>query len=214
MFRKITRNHLENFLKRQATDKRVLNVGSGADLYNYRRFFPNAVSFDVDPNNKPNVIGDAHALPFKNEEFEVVLCAEVLEHLIDPKKAISEMRRVLKSGGTLILTTRFVYPIHDSPHDYWRFTKYGLMELFKEWEVIELISETRNFSTIAVLLQRIGFQSILKVNKLSKLILFTMAVIFNNLNFLTKKEYGDIARKNVEKDIMPSGYYMVIKKRI
>lgn len=211
MFQKITRKHLEQFLARHASKALTLDIGSGGSSYG--RFFPNRISIDIDPKRSPDVVGDAHDLPFSDEEFEMILCTEVLEHIKDPRRAITEMKRVLKSDGVLVLTTRFVYPIHDSPNDYWRFTKYGLEELFKEWEMIEFVSETEVFSTIAVLLQRIAFQTTLRLNKLTKLNLFIFAYIFNHLNFLVKNEYGDIKKGIQEKNIMSSGYYIVCKKK-
>ncbi len=210
MFKKITRKKLDNFLQKHATDIRVLDIGSGES--SYHRFFPNRVTVDMDPSRKPDVVGDAHNLPFKDGEFEFILSTEVLEHLKDPKLAISEMHRVLKKGGTLVLTTRFVYPIHDSPNDYWRFTEYGLKELFKDWEIVELVAETQPFSTLAVLLQRIAFQTTLRLNKLMKFSLFVLAYLAERSDFLIKNEYGDIRKESEEKNIMPSGYYIICKK--
>lgn len=211
MFQKITRRNLDTFLERYATERKALDIGAGGSSYG--RFFPNRLTVDVDPMRKPDVVADAHSLPFKDEEFEYIICTEVLEHLKNPAKAISEMKRVLKNDGTLILTTRFVYPTHDSPNDYWRFTKYGLQELFKDWNILELIPETRTFSTIGVLLQRIAFQTRLRADKPVKLILFILAYIFDHMNFLIKQEYGDIKRETKEEAIMPSGYYLVCKKK-
>jgi len=208
---KITRKNLEKFLEKYATDKRTLDIGSGGS--SYHRFFPNRLTIDIDKERKPEIVADAHSLPFQDGEFESVLCTEVLEHCLDPKKVESEIRRVMKSGGLLVLSTRFVFPLHDTPHDYWRFTKYGLMEIFKEWEVVELMGETHNFSTIGALLQRISFQSELGINKISKLIILILAWIMDHLNWLTKKEYGDIKHKNEEVDIMPTGYYIVCRKK-
>jgi len=211
MFKKITRKKLDNFLQEYATNIDVLDIGSGGSSYD--RYFPNRITVDIDPARKPDVVGDAHSLPFKDGEFEFILSTEVLEHLKNPRLAISEMHRVLKKDGTLVLTTRFVYPIHDSPNDYWRFTEYGLRELFKDWEIVELVAETQSFSTIAVLLQRIAFQTTLRLNKFMKLNLFILAYIAERSNFLIKNEYGDIGKKSKEKNIMPSGYYIVCKKR-
>lgn len=211
MFKKITRRSLETFLSAHASSEHVLDIGSGGSSYD--RFFPNRVSIDIDPRRMPDIVGDAHALPFKDEEFGGIICTEVLEHLKDPRQAISEMKRVLKGGGELILTTRFVYPLHDAPHDYWRFTKYGLQELFKDWEIVELVPEVETFSTIAVLLQRISFQTTLRLNALAKLKLFVLAWIFDHVNFLIKTEYGDIKKSVAEKNIMTSGYYIVCRKK-
>jgi|SRR6185312_482324 len=207
IFQKITRKNLEQFLKKYATEKKTLDIGSGGS--SYQRFFPNRLTVDIDPARKPEVVADAASMPFKDEEFEVVLCTEMLEHVKDPLQVEREIRRVTKAGGMLILSTRFVFPLHDTPHDYWRFTKYGLREIFKEWNIIELKSETKNFSAIGALLQRISFQSELKLNKISKFLILSLAWIFDHLNWLTKIEYGDIKHKKKEENIMPTGYYIV-----
>jgi len=205
--KKITRKHLEIFLARHASDKKTLDIGAGGS--SYQRFFPNRVTIDVDAKRKPDIIADAHKLPFKDGEFPVVLCTEVLEHLRDPRIAITEMKRVLQPKGMLILTTRFVYPIHDAPHDYWRFTKYGLEELFSDWDIIELIPETTDMETMAVLLQRIGFQTHMRFNKLSKIAIFSLAFITPMSGWFLKEKYGDIKKTKKEEHILASGYYLV-----
>lgn len=210
MIKKITRKNLEAFLKNYSTDKKVLDVGSGGS--SYARFFPNRLTVDIDPDRKPDVVADAHNLPFKVGEFEIVLSTEMLEHVKDPFRVEREFWRILSPGGLLILSTRFVFPLHDTPHDYWRFTKYGLRELFKEWEIVELVSETQNFSAIGALLQRICFQSKLKFNKPAKLALFLAAWLFSKLDWLTISEFGDIKKNAKENGLMTTGYYIVCRK--
>ncbi len=210
MFQKITRRNLDKFLEGYATNKKILDIGSGGSSYG--RYFPNRLTVDIDPDRNPEIVADAHALPFRDGEFEVVLCTEVLEHVKDPIQVISELRRVLKIGGKVILTTRFVYPLHDTPNDFWRFTEYGLKLLFKDWRIIDFRSETATFSTIAVLLQRIGFQTKLHMNKISKLLIFGLAYIFDKINFLVVKEFGDIQKSQVVENILSSGYYVVAEK--
>lgn len=50
------------------------------------------------------IVGDAHKLPFKNKTFDLVVCTETLEHLVDPKKALQEIKRVLKNQGKTIIS--------------------------------------------------------------------------------------------------------------
>ena len=66
-----------------------------------------------------------------DNKFDAVLMFEVLEHVEDPFLAANEILRVLKVRGVLLLSTPFVFGIHDAPYDYWRFTKYGLANIFK-----------------------------------------------------------------------------------
>lgn len=63
-------------------------------------------AFDLEPTLPEALVLDANQpLPFATSSFHVVWCAEVIEHLGDPAKTIAEMLRVLRPGGTLVLTT-------------------------------------------------------------------------------------------------------------
>lgn len=209
--KKLTRRNLEKFLEKYKTDKKVLDIGSGGSSYG--RFFPNRLTVDIDPDRNPEIVADAHTLPFEDNSFEVILCTEVLEHVRNPQQVINEFKRVLKPEGQVILTTRFIYPLHDIPNDFWRFTRYGLEELFKEWNILEIQDENLTFSTLAVLMQRISFQTTLKFNKLSKLILYFATFLLDRSNRLIDKEYGDIKRTHKTNNILSSGYYIVAEKR-
>ncbi|RMH85299.1 class I SAM-dependent methyltransferase [Pseudomonas sp. AOB-7] len=83
-------------------------------------------------DSKPLVHGDAGQLPFAEAVFDTVVLLEVLEHLPAPKKAMQEACRVLKPNGKLIISTPFIYPIHDAPHDYQRWTQFGIEELSQQ----------------------------------------------------------------------------------
>ena len=75
---------------------------------------------------KPDVFGDAQSLPIADRCVDHVLLLDVLEHLESPSKCISEVGRVLKEGGSLIIQVPFMYPIHDAPLDFHRWTSHGL----------------------------------------------------------------------------------------
>lgn len=211
---KITRKELEKFLARHATKELVLDIGAGrvSTNHSYEKFFPNRLALDIDEKRRPDIVGDVHHLPFPDESHNIILCTEVLEHCHSPQAAIDEMKRVLKPGGTLILTTRFVYPLHDIPHDYFRFTKYGLQHLLRGFEVVEIIPETATFSALGALLQRLGFQTKLRGGKLSKALVYTLAQLFCHLNWLVRSEYGNIQRTEKDDHIMTTGYYLVARK--
>lgn len=210
---KITRKRMKAFLEKHKTDEKVLDLGSCSGPYRY--LFPNAVTVDISPSVKPDIVADAHNLHMlKSGQFNTILCTEMLEHLYNPFKGIEEMARVLKTGGKLILTTRFIYPIHESPHDYFRFTKYGLQKLLAPYfEKIEIIEEANTIETLAVLLQRIGFQTETLGTRFLKILWHLKAKILFKFNFLLSKEYGDIRNEKPEKSIMSSGYYVVAYKK-
>ncbi|HTY54600.1 MAG TPA: class I SAM-dependent methyltransferase [Candidatus Binataceae bacterium] len=106
----------------------VLDIGAGERGYGelfkgrHRRF----VTFDIAMQTRPNVIGSALALPFRAGSFETVISTQTLEHLTDPMLALVEMRRMLRAGGHLLLSAPQTWPLHLVPHDYYRFTRFGL----------------------------------------------------------------------------------------
>jgi SAM-dependent methyltransferase len=68
-------------------------------------------------------------VPFADGSFDTVFCCSVLEHAVEPWEAFSEMWRILAPGGVAIVSLPFVYNLHDEPHDYYRFTRYGIQYL-------------------------------------------------------------------------------------
>lgn len=75
---------------------------------------------------RPDVFADAARLPFADASMDGIACLEVIEHVSDPAAVLGEMSRVLRGGGKAWLTMPFLYPVHDAPHDYQRFTEHGL----------------------------------------------------------------------------------------
>ena len=71
------------------------------------------------------MFGDAARLPFADGSFDVVVCLEVIEHLPQPEQVLREVNRVLRAGGRAYFSMPFLYPIHDAPHDFTRWTENG-----------------------------------------------------------------------------------------
>jgi SAM-dependent methyltransferase len=207
---KLTRVTLDAFIARHATNARTLDIG--AQNGPYAAHFPNRLALDIRPGAGVRVIGDAQALGIADASFPVILCTEVLEHLPEPQRAIDEMYRVLAPGGTLLLTTRFLFPIHDAPHDYFRFTKYGLRHLLRRFEILELREETDAVGTIAVLLQRLGMQAQTLGREPLRGIWLVAAQAARPFRFLITREYGDSRRLRPETGIMTSGYHVACRK--
>lgn len=207
--KKITRHKLNKFLEKYKSDKLTLDLGCKDSPY--KELFPNRIGLDVEPGAGVDVVGDAHSLPFEDNKFETIVCTEVLEHLHSPLMAIKEMKRVLKPDGLLILTTRFIFPLHDAPNDYYRFTKYGLKYLFKDWEIVELREETDSVTGIGILFERLLLQTDSR-HRVFKTVWLFLRWVLPKLRYFVKNEYEDINRKNKENNIITSGYYLVCKK--
>ena len=108
-----------------------------------RPFFPPSVTvetFDINPASGANWIGDicAHNVLLPDGAFDLIVCTEVLEHVLQPFAAVNELRRLLKAGGLAFVTVPFNFRIHGPLPDCWRFTEHGLRALFKDWGIVEL----------------------------------------------------------------------------
>jgi SAM-dependent methyltransferase len=75
---------------------------------------------------------DACCLPIPQNQFDAVICAELLEHVRLPDRVIQESFRVLKPGGALLISVPFLYRIHADPFDYGRYTKHYWQDLLNE----------------------------------------------------------------------------------
>jgi SAM-dependent methyltransferase len=93
------------------------------------RSVPGYLNLDLFAVPGVDVAADAELLPFPSGVFQRVECDAVLEHVRDPQRVMSEMRRVLAAGGYLHLVTPFCHPFHEYPRDYRRFTLDGLKQL-------------------------------------------------------------------------------------
>ncbi len=109
------------------------------------------ITLDIDPATKPDVVGDAHKMPFEDGLFDAVLHVYVFEHLHAPHKAAEEIYRVLKPGGYMLGVIPFIHPYHARKggyRDYWRFSKDGIGVLFKDFKEIELFKMGRYFRAL------------------------------------------------------------------
>lgn len=113
-------------------DIKVLDVGCGEKPY--RIYFKDSQLYiGIDKNSKmADIVGIAEALPVRNAYFDIVLCTQVLEHVEKPRKALNEMKNVLRTNGILILSTHGFWIEEHEPTDYWRWTLQGLTKILDE----------------------------------------------------------------------------------
>ncbi|HEY2433330.1 MAG TPA: methyltransferase domain-containing protein [Vicinamibacterales bacterium] len=208
--RKLTRVTLDRFIASHAGDGLTLDVG--AQNGPYAALFPRRIALDIQRGRGVQIIGDAQALGLRDDCVDAVLCTEVLEHLPEPQRAVDEMFRVLRPGGALILTTRFLFPIHDAPHDYFRFTKYGLRHLLRRFEILEVEDETDAVGALAVLTQRLGMQAETLGWTPLRAAWLLAAQALRPFSFLITREFGDSRRERPERGIMTSGYHVACRK--
>ena len=108
-----------------------LDIGSGRSPFRdlLAECCTGVTTLDVEERGEGGVdiLGDVQDMKqIADSSFDTVLCTQVLEHVPNPWVALAEMHRVLRPGGSLILSVPHLSAIHEAPHDYYRYTRYGL----------------------------------------------------------------------------------------
>ena len=161
-------------------------------------------------SGKPDLYSEIGALPFKDNSFDTILCTQVLEHVFDPFWAISEMERLLRSRGVIIIGTPLIYWIHEAPIDYYRYTKYFYQKIAEiyDFEILFLKEVGGIFSVLTDILSK----GIILCSSRSKYLSFLKYVSFVTQDFgwliIDKLLRGDFAMP-----IINLGYVVVLRKR-
>ena len=113
--------------------KRLLNIYASRDFSGnreevYREKFFNECGYEA-----VDFWEDKLDMPFPDGHFDVIVTTKlILEHISEPQKVVTEFGRLLRQGGEIFLIAPLVRRQHQKPHDYFRFTEFGLRHLFKK----------------------------------------------------------------------------------
>jgi SAM-dependent methyltransferase len=146
---RVTLNRKIKFVIRKETWGDVLEIG--AQTGNYKRYmnFKNYAVLDIKGDPKRiDYLDDLHHTTLPDNSFDTVVMIEVLEHLYNPFLAAKKIHSICREGGTVIATTRFVFPYHGAPYDYFRFTLYGLKEIFGMFREVKILTHGNMFLII------------------------------------------------------------------
>jgi SAM-dependent methyltransferase len=104
--------------------------------------------------HKADILGTAYYTGLKDCSIDTVFTASVLEHLEEPTSALSEMHRILKPGGIVILSSPLFWHIHLEPRDFYRYTQFGYDYLLKKsgFEVLEIVPLSGFWITVCEML--------------------------------------------------------------
>ena len=158
----------------------------------------NLINIDID--GKPNILADINNLPFKNNTISNFGCFNVLELIQFPKIAVQEIYRVLNKTGYLVGYVPFLYPIHNQPVDYWRFSNKSLYQILSNGGFNNIIIEPLGGRFIVM-------YDIILPKKLF-FIRFILSLLSIGLNIL----YEMFHSKEYNREMYPSGYFFYAKK--
>lgn len=211
--KKRSRQGLYEFLEPQfskiVSNEKVLTIGSGGEINKRLREIAaekdfQVTSFDIDEERMPDIVGDLHTYDFDENEFDTIVLSEVLEHLHSPHLGIENIYKTLKPGGRLILTTPFIFPIHDRPYDFYRYTKYGLQHLLSKFEDVKIEEKNSALESIDVLWMRF--------NKLQAKRTFLLKHIIIFVIYYLKRPLTLFLMRYIDTDIMTTGYNASARK--
>ena len=116
----------------------VLDAGAGEGQYKHhferQRYIGADLGIgDSDWNYRDlDVISDLEALPLREGSCDAVVNIVTLEHVREPARVVCELARCLRPGGSLLLVVPHEWEEHQQPHDYFRYTRYGVTYLLKK----------------------------------------------------------------------------------
>jgi SAM-dependent methyltransferase len=139
---------------------RVLDVGCGDRPYEALIPARDYLGLEIDTpearaRSKADAYYDGRRFPFEDGSFDGVLCNQVLEHVFEPAAFVSELARVLRPGGRLLLTVPFVWDEHEQPRDYARYSSFGLAALLAQ-AGFRLLEQRKTAADARVLFQLIN----------------------------------------------------------
>ena len=161
------------------------------------------VELDIDNKRKADIVADICKWSYKYI-YDVIVLAEVLEHVHAPHKAIENIWQSLKLNCKITITEPFIFPTHDKPYDYYRYTKCGLKHLLNKFSDIKVVGRNSWTETLLVLL----ISTIRNENKRLHALSFVFVITaYTSFPFLL------LIGKLLPSGFITSGYFVTAIKR-
>lgn len=146
------------------------------------------------------------------DTFDVVLLIQVLEHLANPLTVMRQLNRVLKKNGLIFIAVPLGQSLHQIPHDYYRFTPFGLRHILLEngFSIVSLRPQL--YGDNMANLKRVQWSSSFHLSA-SRLTFFDRLILsFYRLNSGLYAPFFKSIDKRCVANISPIGYFLVAKK--
>ncbi len=167
---------------------RLLDIGCGCKPYQKLVVASEYIGMEYDTesarlNGAADVYYKNAGFPFPDESFDSALCTQVLEHVFDARTLLFEICRVLKPNGRLLITTPFIWDEHEQPHDYMRYTSYGLKRLLADsgFEILEQKKTLPDLRVICQLVCAYIYKRLHVANRVVNVILMLMFIFPVNI---------------------------------
>jgi SAM-dependent methyltransferase len=202
---KVVRNVIRRSVKAVLPHQFGLNFGAG-----YVRVAENVLNLDIANTPTTDIIsGGGLQTPFRESSLKLVISQEVLEHVRDPRAAISEFYRILSPDGQLVLQLPFIIGYHPGPEDFWRFSIEAYNQLLPKthWAISSIeISVGHGTGFHRILTEFLAVHFSIFGNKAYRLSKGVISLLFFPLVL-----FDGLTQYLPEKDRIPGGYIVVAK---
>ena len=133
-----SRKYLKDEIQNQAHHMkgRMLELGCGTKPYKNLFNVKGHIGLEIEDGRDHSLKSidcyyDGKRIPFGDQSFDSFFSSQVFEHIFNLEDIIKEANRVLKKEGKLLVTIPFAWPEHEQPHDFARYTTFGLKNLLE-----------------------------------------------------------------------------------
>lgn len=166
---------------------------------------------------KPDLIWDGKKIPVNDSMINTVIATELFEHIPNINNVLLEINRVLAKDGLLFFTIPFVWPLHEVPHDEYRYTPYSIEKKLRDASFREIVikplgdynASLAQMMCIWVNNYRSSRNSSYMRNLFFKIIL--KMLVFPIIRILLKKD-EKLNNQEYGENTMPTGFYGYAKK--
>lgn len=187
---------------------KTLDIGCGTKPYMHLYRSNEYVGLEIDTtqnreNKNADFYYDGGNFPFDVATFDSVVANEVFEHVFNPDEFINETLRILKPNGMILLTMPFVWDEHEQPHDFARYSSFGIKALLEKhgFEIVEQRKSTDDIRVIFQLLNTYIYKKTVTknawINSLATLVLIAPFNIIGQLLSLVTPRNADLYLDNI-----------------
>jgi 2-polyprenyl-3-methyl-5-hydroxy-6-metoxy-1,4-benzoquinol methylase len=135
-----------NLSRKDIEGKRIIEIGSH-DINGTLRAFVESrnpaeyIGVDIEKGPGVDIICDAKKIieHFEKESFDIVIATELIEHVREWRKVISNIKNICRPNGIMLITTRSIgFQYHGFPHDFWRYESEDMKNIFSDCTIEKL----------------------------------------------------------------------------
>lgn len=186
---------------------KTLDVGCGTKPYEKYFNATEYIGLEIETtinreNKKADFFYDGNKFPFQNNEFNSIVINQVFEHVFNPSNFLSEVNRVLKLNGILLLTVPFVWDEHEQPYDFARYSSFGINFYLEQYgfKIEKNIKSINDVRVFAQLINGYLYKKTLKIKflrQITTIFLMSIITIVGNLLAMVLPENDDLYLDNI-----------------